>query len=144
MLKHTKSLEISDIPRWEVPHLGIFPWNPISGVRICLVPILICPFPLKVSFVTVTLTTKCWGIPNHLRKLIFQVWKSPYLEYSYEIKLDLSKYAQYPHKYVCFHYKCHLSQLIYLINVDSHQITWNKWYSKLENAPSCSFSMKSN
>ena len=24
MLKLTKSLEISDIPSWEVPHLGIF------------------------------------------------------------------------------------------------------------------------
>ena len=53
MLKHTKSLEISDIPSWEVP---------------------------------------------------------PILEYFNEIKLDVSKYAQYPHKYVCFHYKYHLSQ----------------------------------
>ena len=25
MLKHTKSLETSDIPSWEMPHLGIFP-----------------------------------------------------------------------------------------------------------------------
>ena len=43
-------------------------------------------------------------------KVIFQVWKCPILEYFHEIQLDVSKYAQYPHKYVCFHYKYHLSQ----------------------------------
>ena len=53
MLKHTKALEISDIPSWEVP---------------------------------------------------------PILEYFNEIQLDVSKYDQYPHTYVCFHYKYHLSQ----------------------------------
>ena len=39
MLKHTKSFEISDIPSWEVPHLGLFPCNPIRCVEICSIPI---------------------------------------------------------------------------------------------------------
>ena len=52
MLKRSKWLEISDIPSWEMPHLGIF----------------------------------------------------------YEILLDVSKYAQYLDKYVCFLYKYHMSQ----------------------------------
>ena len=34
MLKNIKSLETSDIPSWEMPHLGIFPRNAIKGVRI--------------------------------------------------------------------------------------------------------------
>ena len=34
MSKHTKSLETSSIPSWEMPHLGIFPWNPIRWVQI--------------------------------------------------------------------------------------------------------------
>ena len=62
MLKHTKSLEISDIPSWEVP----------------------------------------------------------ILEYFHEIQLDVLKSAQFPHNYVCFHNKYHLSQWIYLINVETH------------------------
>ena len=37
--------------------------------------------------------------------------------------LDVSKYAKHLHKYVCFHYKYHLSQLIYLINAENHQIS---------------------
>ena len=44
------------------------------------------------------------------KKVIFQVGKCPILEYFHEIQLDVSKYAQYPHKYVCLHYKYHLSQ----------------------------------
>ena len=55
MLKHTKSLEISDIPSWEVSYLGIFPYNPIRCVEICSIPTLICLFALKVSFVTINL-----------------------------------------------------------------------------------------
>ena len=35
VLKHTKSLETSAIPSWEMPHLGIFPLNPIRCVQIC-------------------------------------------------------------------------------------------------------------
>ena len=46
----------------------------------------------------------------NLKKLIFQVGKSPNSEYFHEIQLDVSEYAQYPHKYVWFHYKYHLSQ----------------------------------
>ena len=105
---------------------------------------LICSFPLVVSSVTVTLTNKCGSTPNHLKKLILQVGKYPNLEYFHEIQLDVSKYAQYPHLYVCLHYKYHMSQYIYLINVETHQITWNKWYSKLGNAQFCNISMKSN
>ena len=37
-------------------------------------------------------------------------WEIPNLEYFHEIQLDVGKYAQYPHKYVCFHYKYHFSQ----------------------------------
>ena len=71
-------------------------------------------------------------------------WELPILVYFYEIQLHVSKYAKHLQKYVCFHYKYHLSQLIYLINAEKHQITWNKWYSKLGSDPSWNISMKSN
>ena len=32
----------------------------------------------------------------------------------------------------------------YLINIKTHQFTWNKWYSKLRIAQSWNISMKSN
>ena len=80
---------------------------------------------MLVSFVTVTLTDKCWSTPNHFKKLIFQVGKCPILEYFHEIQLDVSKKAQYPHKYVCFHYIVSFVTKNYLINVETHQITWN-------------------
>ena len=37
-------------------------------------------------------------------EVIFQVGKCPKLVYFHEIQLDVLKYAQYPNKYVCFHY----------------------------------------
>ena len=76
-----------------------------------------------------------------LEEIDIQSWEIPQLEI---FPWNLSKYAQYPQNYVCFHYKYHLSQKIYLINVETHQITWNKWYSKLGSAPSWNISMKSN
>ena len=54
------------------------------------------------------------------------VGKCPFLEYFHEIQLVEYKYAKTPKKYVCFHFKYHLSQLLYLINVVTHQITCNK------------------
>ena len=35
MLKHSKSLETSNIPSLEMPHRGIIPWNPIRCFQIC-------------------------------------------------------------------------------------------------------------
>ena len=40
-------------------------------------------------------------------------WEMPHLVIQmcfYEILLDVSKYAKDLHKYICFHYKYHLSQ----------------------------------
>ena len=80
-----------------------------------------------------------------MKKVIFKDENCPILEYFYEIQLHVSKYANvHLQKYVCFHYKNHLSQLIYLINAEKHQITFNKQYSKLGSAPSWNISMKSN
>ena len=80
---------------------------------------------------------------NHLKKVVFQDDKCPILEYFHEIQLDEYKYTKTLRKYVCFAYKYHLSQKIYLINVEIRQNTRNKWYSKLGNAPSWNISMKS-
>ena len=55
MLKHTKSLEKSDIPSLEMPDLLN---TSIKSYMMCpnmLKPKYICLFPQKVSFVTVTL-----------------------------------------------------------------------------------------
>ena len=40
------------------------------------------------------------------------------MEYFHEMQLKVSEYAKYLNKYVCFHYKYHLSQYIYLINAE--------------------------
>ena len=85
-------------------------------------------------------------MPKHTKSLqtsIYQDEKCPILEYFHEIQLDEDKYAKTLYKYVCFHYNYHFLRKIYLINAEIHQITWNKWYSKLGNAPSGNISVTS-
>ena len=47
---------------------------------------------------------------NLLETSDIPIWELPILDYFYEIQLHVSKYAKHLQKYVCFHYKYHLSQ----------------------------------